>query len=113
MQSGDQQVQYLQFKGGDALKRFVSDITLYGDKRYEDEESLPKIQKFMELYNLLQVIDSILIKINNSSLAEEDVQYFKSSIAYQFNSKVKPQFTANEQYRLKNVEPCIKLNYMW
>lgn len=104
--SGDRQIYYLHLKGTDAIAEFLNSISYHGEAEHESESLFIRNPKFTELYNLLQIITLLLDKINGSSLPDEDLQYFKSSIAYQFNSKIKPPFVANDKHRLKYTEPC-------
>lgn len=103
---GQKQKQKFNFEGSDAINEFIDTLRYIGEKHEEDEfASNPKLT---ELYNLLQVIDASFDSLEKENITADDKQFFKSLLIYQFNSKVRPAFTANEKFRAKNYEPCKK-----
>jgi hypothetical protein len=96
--------QKFNYAGADAINEFVESLQYVGEDHEEDVfKSNPKLT---ELLNLLDIIKSLLIKIESSDITIEDKQFFKQLVSYQFNSKVRPAFTTNEKYRTKNMEVC-------
>lgn len=103
--SGDHHTYYVSLRGTNAIAKFLDSINHYGEG-HRDEDPFTANPKLAELYNLLQVIDGISDKINNDVKNPDDGLYFKASVRYQFVSKIKPPFVANENQRTKNTEPC-------
>lgn len=98
--------QKFNYTGADAINEFVESLRHVGEKHEDDVfKTNPKL---MELLNLLNIIKSLLVKIESSDIPIEDKQFFKSLISYQFNSKVTPVFIANEEHRTRNTEVCQK-----
>lgn len=96
--------QKFNYTGADAINNFLVTLRHIGESH--EEEAFLKIPKLIELFNLLNIIDLLFDRIEHSSIANEDKQYFKSLLTYQFNLKIKPAFTINEQHRARNLEPC-------
>lgn len=78
LKSGDRQNYYINLKGTDAIAEFVDNIKHYGEG-HQDEDPFVINPKLTELYNLLQIINGIIVKIYNEVKNEEDRVYFKSN----------------------------------
>lgn len=98
--------QKFNYLGADAINEFIESLRYVGEKHEEDVfKTNPKLT---ELLNLLDIIKSLLAKIEATDIPTDDKQFFKSLISYQFNSKVRPAFTTNEKHRTKNTKVCDK-----
>lgn len=97
--------QKFNYTGSDAIYEFLKSLPYYGD--HDDFEQI-KNPKLFELINLLKIINALFDKIENTEISIEDKNFFKSLLEYQFSSKVRPAFTANEKHRENNIDPCVK-----
>jgi hypothetical protein len=95
--------QKFNYSGSDAIYEFIKSLPRYGN--HDDTEHL-KNPKLIELISLMQIINSLFDKIENSEISLDDKNFFKSLLDYQFSSKIKPAFIANEKFKDSNVEIC-------
>lgn len=80
LSSGGRQNYYVSLTGTNAIAEFVDHIKHYGEG-HRDEDPFVINPKLTELYNLLQIINGLLDKINNDVSNIDDRVYFKSSIS--------------------------------
>lgn len=85
--------------GSYAFDYFISQLrNLRADQYDEAFEILPKLR---ELKILLESIELFVKQVEDSLISIEDKLYLKSLMAYQFNSKIKSPFKANERHKEK------------
>jgi len=95
--------QKFNYSGSDAIYEFIKSLPRYG--KHDDADDL-KNPKLIELISLMQIINSLFDKIESSEISLDDKNFFKSLLDYQFSSKIKPAFIANEKFKDSNVELC-------
>ncbi|KAA5539042.1 hypothetical protein [Adhaeribacter rhizoryzae] len=97
-QSSTERVTYT---GVSAIRVLLDQLKDY--KNHEDIYS--EAPPLKELYNLLSIIDALIDNINQENFLQHDKDFYKSLIFYLFNSKIKPAFKANEDYR-SSIKPA-------
>ncbi|HYV90491.1 MAG TPA: hypothetical protein VE978_01855 [Chitinophagales bacterium] len=92
--------QKFNYKGADAINEFMESLKQIQEA--QDETASKGNPKLTELFNLLEIIKLMFDKIEKAKITDEDKQFFKSILSYQYNSKVKPAFTAKKEYPNNN-----------
>jgi len=97
----------LEYKGVDAINHYVEILQYYGESDHEGEvySANPKLA---QLFHLISLIGSLAKKISKSSVGKTNREYYLNLLRYQYNTKIREAFKANEEYRVENQETCKK-----
>ena len=96
---------YLEYKGVDAIFEFVERLQYYGESDHEGEiyTANPKLAQLMHLIDL---ISSLAKKISKANIGKANREYFLGLLNYQYKTKLREAFKANEEYRMENQKTC-------
>ncbi|MDP1744255.1 MAG: hypothetical protein Q8L90_01685 [Bacteroidota bacterium] len=97
--------QKFNFTGADAINEFLENIKTVGEGSHGKDPFIEN-PKLTELHNLLVMTNSLFDSITNGMIDTNDKTFYKSLLAYQFTSKVKPGFDSNEKWSSKHRKPC-------
>jgi len=98
----ESQTTYLTYKGVEAFSQVL--IALRELKEQTHKNIFEVSPKVSEIKHILDSINNLLDQIDNSSISIEDKLYYKNLIGYQFNSKIRVAFKANESYKVSLFE---------
>lgn len=96
---------YIEVKGINAITKFVEDLRTYGEGDH-DEILLDSNPKLAQFYYLLELIYQLVTKIQKAKINTRDKKFFFTIINYEYKTKIRAVFKANEKYRMSNVQPC-------
>ena len=91
------------YKGHKAIMKIMS-LLAQSEKRYAHDESRLYYGTAAELLSILQLGKQLLEQVNNSSVAEQDVKYFKSLVRHHYDSFILPYLAQNSDK--KSCEIC-------
>lgn len=98
--------QYMVKTGLEAISEYVRRLQYFGETEHNGliHESNPRLAQF---YYLLELINQLITKINKERINKRDKMFFLKVIGYEYKTKIRAAFKANEQFRMSNVEPCV------
>ena len=98
---------YIVKTGLAAISKYVEELQYFGERDHGEPiyESNPTLAQF---YYLLELISQLAFKINKEKINKRDRKFYLAVLRYEYKTKIRAVFKANEEYRMSNIEPCGK-----